>query len=307
MKRKFIVNPTARNGALRRHLPRIAAEFAETPGGFDPIVTESWEDAQEQTRRALIDGAQQIVVLGGDGTLNAAVNGFFEAGRPIRPDAVLVATNWGTGSDYFKTVAPGFRGGLGELVLRGEPRPADLGVIETSGGPPRFFLNMASTGLSAEVVSRKLTLPLPDPLVSALSYTVPAVRALFTYRGWKGSVRAPGLSFDGQLLALFAAKGTFAGGGLRLGGHVTPDDGRLDVTLLEEMRLARRIGKFCRLLRNGLPAGRSVIRAQVPWIEVSGPHRPVEFDGEVRAATPVRISVRTKAVQVCCPSKKNLY
>ena len=97
MKAFLIVNPRSANGATGRHFDDIQAAVRGAVGDHGHAFTERPMHAAELTRRALHDGAELVVAVGGDGTISEVVNGFFEeprAGeppRPVRPGAALGA------------------------------------------------------------------------------------------------------------------------------------------------------------------------------------------------------------------------
>ena len=78
-----VVNPKSQGGKLGKRW----TEIAETLGRafpFDEAITRGPGDATRLTREALRSGAERIVAIGGDGTVNETVNGFFEDdGKPI--------------------------------------------------------------------------------------------------------------------------------------------------------------------------------------------------------------------------------
>ena len=66
--------------------------------------TKEKNDAMVITREAIYNGASVIVVIGGDGTVNEVVNGFFIDGTPVKPFCELGIINCGTGGGYARTL-----------------------------------------------------------------------------------------------------------------------------------------------------------------------------------------------------------
>ena len=88
MKPFLIVNPRAANGTTGRHFDDISAAVRAAVGEHGHAFTERPMHASELARRALREGADLVIAVGGDGTINEVVNGFFEApghGDPPRP------------------------------------------------------------------------------------------------------------------------------------------------------------------------------------------------------------------------------
>jgi len=83
-KTAFIVNPNAAMGSTSREWPQIKAAASDRLGPFQALLTTGPGDATRLTRRALLEGAELVVCVGGDGTLNEVVNGFMGEDGPNR-------------------------------------------------------------------------------------------------------------------------------------------------------------------------------------------------------------------------------
>ncbi len=150
-----VVNPRSGNGrtgrewktierALGAVYPRLAVAFSEGRG-----------DVTRKVRRALGEGYQEIVAVGGDGTINEAVNGMFDAEGAVAPDAVFAFVTSGTGGDFRKSF--GIDAGAAAAVARLKKAPVraiDVGRVSclTATGAPtsRYFVNIASFGMSGD-------------------------------------------------------------------------------------------------------------------------------------------------------------
>ena len=79
-----VVNPNSANRRTGREWPQISRALQEAIGDFEALQTRAPGEATRITREALKSGFQMIVSVGGDGTHNEVVNGFFslEGGKP---------------------------------------------------------------------------------------------------------------------------------------------------------------------------------------------------------------------------------
>ncbi len=158
MKNLLIINSCA--GTIGRALKRIEPQVRHHH--LYPVeirYTEAPGHATEITREALSTGFTNIIVLGGDGTINETVNGFFRDGIPINPEATFGILSAGSGNDTIRTlgISPDIRKAILQLA-EGNVRVCDVGRIHCRGTDgnqtERLFFNISDVGLGATVVKK---------------------------------------------------------------------------------------------------------------------------------------------------------
>jgi diacylglycerol kinase (ATP) len=145
----LIYNPAA--GTFRRNPQRILQRTIEAleRANVKPrlLPTHGPGDATVLTRRAIADGADLVVVLGGDGTINEAVNGMAHSPVPLAVlpagTANVVAMEMGLGGRPHRAA---------ERIANLVERRIALGRLRTGNGS-RYFLSMGGAGLDAQIVS----------------------------------------------------------------------------------------------------------------------------------------------------------
>ena len=85
----IIINNAA--AKARRAWPNIEKQLNDANFKYDCYQTTAPGDATQTTRAALRDGVTTIAVVGGDGTLSEAAEGFFEFQE--NPDSMPVSIN----------------------------------------------------------------------------------------------------------------------------------------------------------------------------------------------------------------------
>ncbi len=143
----LIYNPAA--GRLRRNPQRILQRSTDAlaRAGLEPRLapTSGPGDATTLAHRAIADGADLILVLGGDGTINEVVNGMANTGVPmgILPagTANVLSMELGFGSNLERAIK--------KLSTAVERRVA---VGKLVNGSTRHFLAMGGAGLDAKIV-----------------------------------------------------------------------------------------------------------------------------------------------------------
>lgn len=233
----FVVNPRSAAGATLRRFERVRQQIVDRLGKQGGVVdvklTERPRHATELARDAVKGGAAVVVAVGGDGTNNEVVNGFFDdAGDRIAGDTAFGVVTSGTGGD--------FRRAFGwsteplddlERLARFTRRRIDVGrlrCVSESGAPVlRHFVNISSFGMSGVVVD--VVNKSSKKLGAKLSFMLGSVQTMATYKSQKVSIAiddgAPVVE-DMTLVAL--CNGQYFGGGMWVAPNSVPDDSFFD-------------------------------------------------------------------------------
>ena len=151
-----IFNPNSAGGATGRDWREIETALERVFPLMSFFVTTAPGQAAHMVRDALHDGHLEIIAVGGDGTINEALNGFFHNGAPVAPDAVFSFVHNGHDSVLCRRfgVPPGWQAGTAHLA-QARIHKTDLGRVSclSAQGVPltRFFLGQASFGLNATI------------------------------------------------------------------------------------------------------------------------------------------------------------
>lgn len=301
-----VVNPTAGRGragrrwpeiepSIRRFLPNAAIVFTEGPG-----------DATRLARGALARGVHHIVAVGGDGTVNEALNGLVEADE-VHPEAVLSPIPAGTANELCRALGlldtPD--GPFRVLGREGRRRMIDMIRVECVGfdGRPvcRYGYLTAVFGAAAEISYRTSKSRYLKKLGGRFSYFAETLIVTLTYRH-----RPVRIAIDGgprQSFTLYAGlccNAENGGGGMKLAPGASLDDGVLDLVLFED--IARRDVLLQK--PSWLFEGRhiehpkvSVHRGRRFYVE-SEVETLLDLDGETIGRLPATITVLPKALPV---------
>lgn len=299
----FVVNPHAGNGATGKEWPRIGKAAFDLLGPFETCLTRGPGDATRMTREHLLRGADRIVCVGGDGTLNEVVNGFFDESGAVRPDAVLGFLPNGTGCDFCRTlpIPCGIETSL-QTIREGHVRRIDLGRLrfrdhrgETA---TRYFHNITSFGLGGEVVDRaNRTSKACGPFVTFIWATL---IALFLY----GRKRIR-LSVDGgeartvDVLNIAVANGRYHGGGMLVAPDAATDDGIFHVTVIGAMSLPLVFWHIPKLYLGKIKAMPQVSMYTGRKVTASSDQRVLlDVDGEQPGSLPAELEVVPAALSM---------
>ena len=251
-----ILNPHAGSGRGRKEQAVILKLLKKKEFSFKLAVSEFPKHTIQLTIEAIEKGFRNLIVAGGDGTLNEAVNGIFSQSICSPEEITIGMIPVGTGNDWIKTFGiPNNYKAAVQLLKRHSTMRQDIGCItfpENDHAKTCYFANMAGFGFDAMVAER--TNRLKEKGRKGISLYLQALGASFL-KYQTGKIR---ITIDGQMIEefIFSASigiGKFNGGGMMQAPGAIPDNGLFQVTII------RKIGIFG-ILRNlaGLYSGEFV-------------------------------------------------
>jgi len=283
----LLINPRARRGA-----EALEAQACLRARGLEVLAVRLGESFTLpeiiQKERAHID---RVVVAGGDGTLNLALQGLAGAGLPL---AVLPL---GTANNLARTLnIPTTLPEACHLAAHGARRTIDLGWVNG-----RYFFTTASLGLSVEI-TEALTQQTKRRW-GVLAYGVAASRALAKARPFHAEITWNGGSRHSRTIQVVVGNGRHYGSALTVAEDATIDDARLDLYSLEIRHWWELVALVPALRRGRQGEKRSVEALRATEFEIRT-RTPLDInaDGEICSQTPARLRVIPRALEVFAPS-----
>ncbi len=218
----FIVNPTAGAGfALRQEEP-IRQMLDARRVAYRMLRTEHPGHATELARAAAReDDCTGVVAVGGDGTAYEVACSLLGTKAPL---GIIPA---GTGNDFIKTAGiPRQPMAALRFLLSRQPRPVDVGSVNE-----RLFLNVCGTGFDVTVLEQ--TQSAKRYCRGLLPYLIGLVRGIFHYKPVHVCLTVDGEGQERDVLICSVANGRFIGGGIPICPAAQPDDGLLDLVVVE--------------------------------------------------------------------------
>jgi len=298
-----VINPRSAGGKTGRDAQEVSRRLADVTGHLSVALTSGPMDAARITTRALLEGFERIIAVGGDGTINEVVNGFFHDGEPINPAAELSLLSLGTGGDFRKTfdIGAGIDSSI-QRIAEGRVRHIDVGrltfVTPEGQSGKRYFANIASFGLSGHVVDRVNRARMLKRLSGGFAYTWGSLTGLMSYKAKPVRLKIDNVFDEVVTISTCAVcNGQFFGGGMRVAPDAIPDDGMLDVIVMGEAPFRQALSSLGDI-RTGAHVnkpnvrvfrGRSIIATPVAATE----RTPVfiEADGEAPGMLPATFEV----------------
>jgi diacylglycerol kinase family enzyme len=217
---------------------------------------------------AAIEGADRLVVAGGDGTIGLGAVAARAGGASL---AVLPV---GTANDFARHA--GLPTELEDAVALAADPAAATRPFDLHRANDRPFLNAASSGLSADASARAAPL---KPALGAAAYMAGAVAAGATGEPTLARVAVDGRErFDGEAWQVIVAGTGAFGGGSELDA-ADPRDGLLDVAVIEAGPRAALVLRAWGMRTGSLTEQDGVLHLRGSRVEVAGPHE-WNVDGE---------------------------
>ncbi|MGE0550266.1 MAG: diacylglycerol kinase family protein [Kofleriaceae bacterium] len=307
-----VVNPNSQGGRLGKRWPELADTIARV-FPFDEAITAARGDATRLTREALRAGAERVIAVGGDGTVNEVVNGFFADGAPIAPDAAFGLIPFGTGGDFRRTLQlPNAVPAAAAVIAANRRKHIDIGKItfvptatQTPGSHAvRMFANVASFG-SSGVISRMVEDS--GKRLGKLSFLAATLRTTWSYQNQRIQ-----LVFDGNdrveatLNTVAIANGRYFGGGMKIAPNAELDDGSFDVVAIGDLSFAKVLTSSPRIY-TGSHITMPEVSSRRAWVVEAEPIDratvvDLEIDGEAPGRLPAKFEVMPTALWAIVPA-----
>ncbi len=289
----LIVNPEARHGETGPLVPVI--EQLLQSASYDIVLTTHMGHASEIARDA--QGYDAIVAVGGDGTVHEVLNGIMARPEP-RPALGLIPT--GSGNDTRRTL--GVSEDIAEATLTlvsGQRRRFDIGRCNGV-----YFNNSFAAGLDARVTAKAVEYKTTTKRSGLWLYLTALIHVLFNEL-YSHRVR---ISWDDEppvedeLLAAAMTIGPTYGGGFKITPDAIPDDGLLEVCVIDPLSLPQALMRLPFVVL-GKHTGMKVVRMsrrRKVVIESDDP-MPAQIDGEVMVSRHFQVEIVPNAVECIVP------
>ena len=266
--------------------------------GFDVAVEKcgTMGDGARLASAALAGGVEVVIAHGGDGTVMDVASGLVGTGAPLGllPGGTgnVLAGNLGVSRSFVAAA---------DTIVAGATRTIDLGRLTTPAGTRYFSIN-AAAGFAADLMAQtpqhhKRRYGVAAYVARAIVLATDLVRAA-------SRVEVDGVVHEGHAATVIVANcGQIIPGVLPLGAHILPDDGVLDVAVLDADSYATALRLVWRMFQRRPDADGGVTFYRGRTVHVSTePTLPVQSDGEPFGTTPMSVELLPRALTVFVPA-----
>lgn len=285
----LLVNPAA-GGGRAAGVAAVAVREFERAGQDLSVRTSEGPGHLVELAAAAAGEDADTAVCGGDGSLNEVINGLGgQGGR-------LGVIPGGRGDDVARNLGiPLETGAACRNIRAGVSRAVDL----VRAGP-RLYAGIGGAGIDSEVTKRANESRLP--LRGHAVYTWAVFRTLSSFRPYRFSMEADDWSYEGDVMFAGVANTRSYGGGMILSPRSRPDDGVMEVCIIEKRSRLNLLASFPRLFR-GTHINLPGVRLRTSRTLRISSDRPVDFyaDGEPMSSLPVSLEVVPGALEILAP------
>jgi diacylglycerol kinase (ATP) len=301
----FIVNPHSSNGSTLRQWPIIRSKARDRLGSFNSLITAGPGDATRLVRQAALSGAEVLIGVGGDGTLNEMVNGIMSETGPLRASILLGFIPRGTGCDLAKTlpISRDLDRAL-DSICNFRNRQIDVGRLTFRDhrglASCRYFHNVVSFGLGGEVDARvNRTTKVFGGFISFIWATLICI---LCFKKKRIRLRVDD-HFDEMVTVwnIAIANGQFHGGGMWVAPGASVSDGLFQLTVVGDLNKADVFWSLPKLYNGKIYEHKKVWRLVGMRIMASSFQTVLlDMDGEQPGRLPVDIEIVPSAIRIIC-------
>ena len=227
----IIINPKSGKRAFRAQRLYLWKLLKKRHMPFSYRVTRYAGHATELARELVEKGCDEILVLGGDGTLSEVINGIMTAQVPDeqRRRVAFGLMPRGTGNAWGRYWGLDRRFKLSlDRFFSGECRPVDVGCLTFSRNGEthtRYFINSVGFGVDSLCCDKAADLKYYVGSHS-LNYFFALLLALHKQKPLPVVISADNTEvFSGKMYTMNIGNGPFSGGGIRQNPQADPQDG----------------------------------------------------------------------------------
>jgi diacylglycerol kinase (ATP) len=284
-----LVNPTSGKGKGRRAAAAAIPHLEEAGLRVRRLEGRDVEDAAELARSAARDGADALVVVGGDGMVHLACQALAGSDLPL---GVIPA---GTGNDTARTLGIDRKDPrrAANAVIAGRLRTIDLADVSGTR-----VATVVAAGFDAKVNERANQMTWPR---GQMRYNLATLAELRVFDPIRFTLELDGRPYEVDAMLTSVGNGPSYGGGLRICEGAEIDDGLLDVVIVKPVGKAELVRMYPRLFNGSHTSHRQYERHRVRTVSIAAPDIVAYGDGERLGPLPLTVTALPGALRVFTP------
>jgi YegS/Rv2252/BmrU family lipid kinase len=293
-KATLISNPkTGRYKSRRLPIEHIASLLRSRGVEVDLRPTTRAHEATEIAARVARNGSSDVFVAGGDGTINEVIQGLAgtkaRLGIIPRGTANVLARELGLPLDEEEAAT---------IAARGKSRRIHLGLaIDEKNNVRRHFALMAGIGLDASIVRH--VRPRLKKRIGKGAFWISGLSHLASWSPHPFTLEIDGREYTATFAAI--GKAPRYGGDLAITPGARLDEPEFEVCIIETSNRFRYLRLLSHAMRAGMPRDNPAVRFVKTNKVVARGDAPVQIDGELIGALPMRFEIAPHSLEVIVP------
>jgi diacylglycerol kinase (ATP) len=290
----LISNPkTGRYASRRRPVQELASQLESLGVAVDLRLTTGPGDATQIAARAALNGTSDVIVAGGDGTINEAIQGLAGTKARLaiipRGTANVLARELGLPLDDEQAL---------KIAAEGKSRQIYLGLaIDENTNESRHFVLMAGIGLDASVVKR--VQPKLKKRIGKGAFWISGLSHLATWNPRPFILEINGHKYTSTFAAI--GKAAKYGGDLAITPGARLDQPEFEICIIDTHSRLRYLHLLSHALRNGMPRNVPEVKfVNAVNVRAHGDAH-VQIDGELIGHLPMRFEIAPHSLQIIVP------
>jgi diacylglycerol kinase (ATP) len=285
----LLTNPSAGKGAGSRTAAIALPRLREAGFHVHELEGEDGPEALALARRAVAEGVESLVVVGGDGMVHMAVQAL--AGTDVNLGIIPA----GTGNDVARYL---------DIPRKDPQAAADVVVashvrtIDLAKAGPTYYVTVLAAGFDSKVNERANQMRWPR---GQMRYNLATLAELRVFEPLPYTLELDGEVHRLEAMLVAVGNGPSFGGGLRITHGAEFDDGMLDVVIIKPMSKVELVKTYPKLYSGGHVTHPCYEHHLVRSVTVAAPGVVAYADGERLGALPLTVEVVPGALRVLAP------
>ena len=287
----FLVNPKAGKQKSETIIRHIKHELEKKSIEFNFFHSDKGGSISEFIQKEDLKGFDGLCVLGGDGTINEAINGLMMSHQPQNIPLGIIPI--GSGNAFAETL-----GELDPIKMLSNILTVETSLIDVFKIDDRektfFAINIIGWGMAAEVniLAEKLR------WMGGIRYSVASLITVMRMKEKYLKANLDDSSIEDQALFFLALNNVHTGKGMQMAPNAILDDGLIDIILVRSASKPRVLKIFTQLFSGTHIEDPHVEYSQITSFDIETLNDPLNIDGENKGRTPIKVELINKGVRI---------
>ena len=288
MNNKFLIlyNPASCNGKSFKILKKLEIDFNQMNFEYEIIQTNY---PGHITDLCATNTFKKIIIIGGDGTFNEALNGIMI--NPINKQQKFGFLPGGTGNSFLHDLGAQRYSSAINIIARGKTKKIDVLKLDFKS-QVKYSLNIVGWGLVSDIniLSEKMR------FLGSARYNIASFYYILNKKSRFAKIKINNKPREDDFLFILCMNTIHTGKGMKAAPHAKLDDGLLDLIIVRyDIPTLSLISLLLKIFKGNHIKSKYVEYKQVEKVELQPANSDIlNIDGENKWNTPVKISIIPK-------------